>query len=156
MASGTVLPLRFGTQLAREEELVAAMITRRRELLAALERVRGHVEMGLRVILRAGRGGTSEARSGRAFLLERAAKHRSAEHAARELHDPLSRLATASVVSQNVAAPAILAASYLLDAGKVAEFRERAGELSAGLHDVQAVTTGPWPPYSFVEARERP
>src|SRR5205823_7482134 len=52
MANGTVLPLRFGTRLGSEPELLAVLVARHDELVRAIERVRGHVEIGLRVIPR--------------------------------------------------------------------------------------------------------
>lgn len=162
MARGPVLPLRFGTQLEGEEQLAAVLAERGDELLRALERVRGHVELGLRVMPRPGSSpdiDTGE-RSGRAYLLARAAEHRRADEAARHLHAPLSELAAASLVREPPAPPAILVAAYLVDARLVDEFRARAEELAGRHEDLQTAVTGPWPPYNFVteqphEGRER-
>ncbi|MBV8734706.1 MAG: GvpL/GvpF family gas vesicle protein [Solirubrobacterales bacterium] len=155
MERGPVLPLRFGTRLEHERDLVAFMGARRAELLAAIDRVRGRVEMGLRVIPRVRRGGQrDETSSGRAYLLERVEKHRLSERAKREVHLPLTRLATADVVATRVTPPAILAASYLVPADRVENFRTAAGRLAAGVAEVQSFVTGPWPPYSFVALDE--
>ena len=156
MARGPVLPLRFGTHLEAEEGLAAVLAERDDELLRALRRVRGHVELGLRVIPRPGSRldpDTGE-RSGRAYLLARAAEHRRADQAARELHAPLAELAAASLLRERPAPPATLVAAYLVEAGLVDEFRARAGELAARQDDLHVVVTGPWPPYNF--ATEEP
>jgi hypothetical protein len=156
MTGGTVLPLRFGTQLEGEGELEAALDERRDELLRGLDRVRGCVELGLRVLPRdAGRGRGSRPRSsGREYLLGRVADQRDRQQAAQELHGPLARLAEASVV-RRPAPPATLVASYLVARDMVDEFRACADQLSQRQPDCRVMVTGPWPPYSFVPERER-
>ena len=151
MARGTVLPLRFGTQLEAEERLAAVLAERRDQLLRALDRVRGRVELGLRVLPARGSrpdGGGSEG-SGRAYLLGLVDEHRRAERAAREVHVPLTALAAASCLRDRPAPPAVLVAAYLVDSARVSEFRTRAEELAAHHEDLQVFVTGPWPPYSF-------
>jgi len=157
MARGAVLPLRFGTQLGDEDRLAAVLAARRRELLHALDRVRGHVELGLRVIREPDRrtdGGAGE-RSGRDYLLARVGDHRSAELAARELHAPLAALADASVVRDHAAPPDILVAAYLVDVSRVPDFRRCADELAARQERLRVLVTGPWPPYSFAAVERR-
>jgi Gas vesicle synthesis protein GvpL/GvpF len=157
MARGPVLPLRFGTQLEREEQLTAALADRRDELVRALERVRGHVELGLRVIPRRGSKPDLEAgeQTGRAYLLGRVSEHRRANEAARNLHAPLAELAAESLVRERPAPPAILVATYLVDAERITEFRTRADELAARQRHLHVVVTGPWPPYNFATEEPR-
>jgi hypothetical protein len=157
MVGGTVLPLRFGTQFEDEERLAAVLGERRDELLHALDRVRGQVELGLRVSRRrdSESAGAAGEGSGREYLLARVDEHRRAERAAREFHMPLAALANASVVRDHAAPPAILVAAYLVDAGRVTDFRRRGHELAAREEALQVAVTGPWPPYSFV-AEEPP
>jgi hypothetical protein len=157
MARGPVLPLRFGTQLESEQQLTTLVSQRRDQLLRALDRVRGHVEIGVRVIPeraapRAGAAGRE--RSGREHLLALARHQRGADRAARDLHAPLAALATASVVREHPAPPAVLVSSYLVDAAAVAEFRRRAQELAARHEGTSVTVTGPWPPYSFVVGQD--
>jgi len=151
MARGPVLPLRFGTQLEDEERLEAVLHERRNQLVRALDRVRGHVELGLRLIPQRGsKLDLDQAkRSGRAYLLALAADRRRADEAARDFHAPLAELATASLVRERPAPPAVLVAAYLVDADRVVDFRARADELGADRKDLQVVVTGPWPPYNF-------
>jgi hypothetical protein len=151
MERGPVLPLRFGTQLASEQELEAALRERRDELLRALERVRGRVELGLRVL--AGRGERTRG-SGRDYLLGRLAEQRRAETVARDLHAPLADLALASRLGERLSPPAILVGSYLVEEGAVERFRSRGRDLAARHPDLSVVVTGPWPPYSFTGEEE--
>ena len=154
MKRGAVLPLRFGTELTDEEGLTAVLDERRGEFVHALERVRGRVELGLRVLsLADSERDSSDEPSGRAYLLARAAEHHRAERVARDLHGPLAMLADESVVRRRLLPPAVFAAAYLVDADRVEEFRSRAAELGARDEDVQVVVTGPWPPYNFATER---
>lgn len=152
MERGPVLPARFGTRLESEEEVAVALDERREPILRALERVRGRVELGVRV-LAAGRersgGGAASAVSGREYLLGRVAEHRRGERVARELHAPLSELAAESSSSEHPSPPAILVASYLVPEADVDRFRKRADALGRRQNGVRVVVTGPWAPYSF-------
>jgi Gas vesicle synthesis protein GvpL/GvpF len=151
MERGPVLPLRFGTQLASEDELAAVLTERREGLLRALERVRGRVEIGLRVLNAAAERGTRHdgEPSGRDFLLGWVREHRDAERPARELHAPLAALAGEARLQERPAPPAMLVASYLVDEARVEPFRARVGELAGLRSDLDVVVTGPWPPYTF-------
>lgn len=153
MADGAVLPLRFGTQLAREEQLATVLAQRSESLLLALDRVRGHVELGLRAIpeLTKETNGEKGARTGREFMLERVQRHQRALRVVRDLHGPLSRLATASTVRDYPRPPAILVASYLVGDERVPGFRRQAEQLAAQQDGMRVLVTGPWPPYSFAE-----
>ena len=158
MARGAALPLRFGTVLDREAQLAAAGAERHAERRGALEGVGGHVELGVGVMRphapgsSAGpheAGGAVDGTSGRAYLLARAAEHRRADQAAGDIHRPLARLAAASTVRDQPRPPAVMVAAYLVDAGRIDDFRARAEELAARHDDLELVVTGPWPPYNF-------
>jgi hypothetical protein len=157
MAGGPVLPLRFGTQLETEQQLARELAQRRQKLLCALDRVRGHVELGLRVFVERDRETDTEPEtlSGRDYLLARVGNHAHARILQHELHAPLARLATANVLRTRAASPAILVAAYLVDAGAVAEFRRRANELAEQQTHAHVLITGPWPPYSFAGEQQR-
>lgn len=151
MARGAVLPLRFGTQLDREEELEAVLAARRDELLRSLERVRGKVELGVRVIPERPRvpGTPGPERSGRGYLLARVRAHRRHQQATREVHTVLASMSSASCVRQAERPPAIFVAAYLVDSDRVGEFQLEADQLSGAQLGTQLIVTGPWPPYSF-------
>jgi hypothetical protein len=149
MVRGPVLPVRFGTRLRSEEELATALRERQGSLLEALERVRGRVELGVRVLSGREERRATSALSGRDYLLGRVSEHRSHEQAARKLHGPLAELAVASRKSEQPSPPAILVGSYLVDEAEVERFRERGDALGRRQGDLRVVVTGPWPPYSF-------
>lgn len=149
-----LLPLRFGTMLASEDELVAAVTARQDELGRALDHVRGRAELGLRVVCPPaveprGRGGATGRRSGRSYLLARAAEHRRVGQVVRDVHLPLAGLAAASSVRERPRPPAVVVAAYLVEWDRVADFRERATTLAARHDDLLFHVTGPWPPYNF-------
>jgi hypothetical protein len=162
MSRGTVLPLRFGTQFDRESDLLTALAERRAELVQSLDRVRGRVEIGLRVLPAAPpTGGPASvsvapggAPTGREYLLGRLGERRAGQHATRDLHRPLASLAQASVV-RRPRSPVLLVASYLVAVDDAPEFRRRAEELAGALAGVRVHVTGPWPPYSFVTKAAR-
>jgi hypothetical protein len=154
MARAPVLPLRFGAQLDTADQLAEAVAGRRRELRSALDRVRGRVEIGVRVLPNAPPSPvTSPSRpsppSGRAYLQSVAAAHRRNERVADAIHRPLHALAAASVVRPRSTPPALMVATYLVDTRQVDDFRRLGGELAAAHRDLRVAVTGPWPPYSF-------
>ena len=54
MADRTVLPMRFGTKFGALDGLTAAIEARRSDLYARIDRVRGRVEIGVRVVVAGG------------------------------------------------------------------------------------------------------
>jgi hypothetical protein len=161
MERGAVLPMRFGTTLADEDALAAALADRRDELLASLERVRGRVELGVRAAQPAREPAVSDAArahpasiTGREYVLGKLRELRRAEHAAAALHEPLAGLA-AEARQQRVRAPdEVLRAAYLVDRAAVGSFRAAVERLQAAHPDTAILCTGPWPPYSFVGATD--
>jgi len=177
MADRTVLPVRFGTMLADEAAVQAALAAHYADFVAGLERVRGRVELGLRVLsspeflqlpqsspkfpsisqrnseeLRGTQGG-----SGRAYLLARLEEERQrqawrqrAEALADELHVPLARLAVESTRQVLVTPRLLLTAAYLVEQGRVPTFRQEVEALSAAYPELRFLCTGPWPAYNFV------
>jgi hypothetical protein len=173
LARVTPLPLRFGT-LSDAARLSAYVAANETALAEAFARVRGCVEMGVKVRLDAGAKAASkesevkveEARAagvgrGTAFLLakrreilgEEAFKAR-AEEAAARLAARVDGLARESEVRLSPEGPIVLRASHLVARGDVAEYRARARDLGAGLEGLHLLASGPWPPYSFGVARD--
>jgi hypothetical protein len=124
MAGGPVLPMRFGSVL---DDPAAFLADRHDALAAALDRVRGAVEVGVRV----GAADAGAPQSGTEYLLRRG----DAEH----VHAELSALARAAVRRRSASF------AYLVDRGELERFDERARELGV-------MCSGPWPPYSFAGA----
>ena len=179
MADRTVLPMRFGTVLANEAAIQAVLAAHYADFVASLDRVRGRVELGLRVLWDEEQGskgageqgsrgnppphlGTSAPLpkdSGRAYLMarleeerQRQARCQRAEALAEELHTPLSRLAVDSTRQVLVTPGLLLTAAYLVEREQVAAFRQEVEALSTANPTLRFLCTGPWPAYNFVTA----
>jgi Gas vesicle synthesis protein GvpL/GvpF len=152
MADRAVLPMRFGTTQPDEAALVEALMTRHDALRAALDRVRGRVEIGVRAV--GGEGAPAAAETGREWLLGRLETSRRDERVASELHAPLAALAAAERRRAPAAPGEILRAAYLVDRDSLARFGAVVERLQSERPDVAILCTGPWPPYSFVSAPE--
>jgi hypothetical protein len=157
MEHSTVLPMRFGSNVADEVKLQAILGERRREFEALIEGVRGAVELGVRAQLSpvdgepavtaavaGGPGGP-----GRAYLFERAERQRRAADAVARIHEPLAMLARRSTRSEGGLNSGMFKGAYLVDCNRVEAFRARVDELASEVDGARIVCTGPWPPYSF-------
>jgi hypothetical protein len=132
MEDRDVLPVRYGTRVEDEAAVLRVLEERRSDLLGALDRVRGAVELSVRV-----RSAADDA-------------PRSTEVWAR-VHEPLSRLARSSVRHPPRAPSESLRASYLVDRDRVQEFVHEVSRLESANPALSLLCTGPWPPYSFAE-----
>ncbi|MER7707125.1 GvpL/GvpF family gas vesicle protein [Kitasatospora sp. NPDC097605] len=168
-----VLPLRFAV-LYRDDQRAAAMLMERRdELTAALRRIAGRVEWGVKAYLGPADpppdvdGGDPRqdpsTRPGTAYLLRRQARHRRQEQAhqqaandALRVHTALARSAASAVChplqqsgATGSAEPMLLNGAYLVEQTLTAAFHEAVVALSTRFPGLRLETTGPWPPYSF-------
>jgi Gas vesicle synthesis protein GvpL/GvpF len=168
-ARGPVAPLRLATVYLGDERVRELLEQRREELVAALDRVRGRAEWGVKVF--AGRldeeqptdGGPPTDRPGTAYLLrrrgarERAAQRRAAlVERAEAVHAAFEELALAShrYRPQDPALTGssdemLLNAAYLVDPDAESALAELARAQSRD--GVRVELTGPWAPYSFSE-----
>jgi hypothetical protein len=145
MEGRDLLPMRFGTLVEDDEAAVRALEERRAELKASLDRVRGAVELAVRVEAEPGSAATTPAAaSGTEYL--RAKAHRT--EAARLLHEPLAFLARESIVKPG---PELLRAAYLVDREAVDGFVGLVKRLQETHDGIRVLCTGPWPPYSFAQ-----
>jgi hypothetical protein len=145
---GAVLPARFGTAFADEEGVRRQLRERGAELGEALERVRGRVELGVRVLGDGDRASASAA-GGRTYLLARLDEERRASALADELHGALSAGAVAASVRVTPAPRLLLSGAYLVERGRVDAFRSLVEALALERPELEILCTGPWPPYSF-------
>ncbi len=131
----------------------------REDYARALDRVRGRVELGLRILCdQSGQGqhdrrtnpGVVGDRVGTAYLRGRAEEQRHARGRALAFHEELAPLATRATAQLLQAPSVLLAASYLVERDGVDPFRDVVARLQDANRDVTFVCTGPWPPYSFV------
>ena len=128
MGERALLPIRYGTRVEDDAAAAAAVEPRGAELAAALERVRGAVEVSVRAVVPDGEeAGDVDAVHARLAGLAR-------EHARHEGPEPLR-------------------AAYLVDRTAVERFVAAVRELQQEHRDLSILCTGPWPPYSFAEPR---
>ena len=153
MEDRDLLPVRYGTRLDDEAAVARAMEGRSRELAAALDRVRGAVELSLRVVAAGGTPdppGPPEKSSGAEYLRQRAQAEASRDDAARALHEPLSALAREGALA-SPRPPELFRAAYLVEREGVDSFVSEVGRLQGRSLGLAILCTGPWPPYSFAE-----
>jgi Gas vesicle synthesis protein GvpL/GvpF len=145
MEQRDLLPVRFGTVMSDEGAAMRAVGERREQLEAALARVRGAVELAVRVVRVDGEDDPRpRGVSGHAYMRAKAGE----QAAAQALNEPLSALARESLVHSG---PELLRAAYLLDRGAVERFVGVVRRLQSAHPELRILCTGPWPPYSFVE-----
>jgi gas vesicle protein GvpL/GvpF len=153
MADRDLLPVRYGTRLEDERAVARVVAERGDELAAALDRVRGAVELSVRVMpadAQPAAQAAAGAGSGAEYLRLRARTGASRDRAARWLHEPLSSLARASV--EGTARPQeLFRGAYLVARDAVEPFVAEVARLQSAEPGLNILCTGPWPPYSFVE-----
>jgi hypothetical protein len=177
-AGGATLPFRLAT-IHHGDDRVAAVLRRGyRRLCAALDRLEGRIELGVKVYADReamvaaataaalpGPAGTSvgSAGPGRDFLRRRMERRRLWEDAGRRaaavaegVAAALARLADDSRLHRpqdprlsGIPGENVLNAVYLVDAHRAGALGARAERLVEGVPGVWVRVTGPWPPYSF-------
>ena len=129
-----ILPVRYGTRLADEPAVARVLEERRGDLLEALERVRGAVELSVRVRDRSVDAG-DEGAAVRGHMV----------------HDRLSRLARASARRRGSVPREVVRGAYLVERDSVQEFVDEVARLDEVHDELSLLCTGPWPPYTFTE-----
>jgi hypothetical protein len=158
-----VLPARFGTRFADEDALDEVLARHAEPLAAGVQRVRGCVELGLRVLWQPPEQKPSTATdpttTGRAYMLARLAdeRHRratreQAERIATDLYAALAPRARDSTRRVMPTADVLMSAAYLVPRDAAEAFAACARDLSAAHPHLRLLCTGPWPPYHFAPA----
>jgi hypothetical protein len=164
---GPVIPARLAT-VYRDRDAVAQMLAERRaDFVAALDRVDGRVELGVKAYVvpvdadaavdeGSGGPGTAYLRKRRAQLTRRDESQRVAAQSAVEVHAALSERAEAArrhapqdrrLSGEDT--EMVLNGAYLVRESDVGEFAALLEALSRRHPPVRLRLTGPWPPYSF-------
>jgi hypothetical protein len=161
MRTHTLLPSRFATTVRDEAALAERIAPHAAELKAGLERVRGCVELGLRVLWpqeQAAISANAHA-TGRGYMLARLAEERRRKAMEEEagplfdrVHNDLAPLARESTRSMSSSARPVLTAAYLVELDNIERFRNRVREVRGSDAKFRVLCTGPWPPYNFVPA----
>lgn len=146
MATGPVVPFRYGATVPGVAELRRDLAQWEGRLAEMLELVRGRVEMSVRVTRRSAPADGSPPASGRAYLASLRRREQAGAFAT-ALH---RRLAAVSVASETATADGWVATAYLVEAAALAGFRLIVEEATAGEQPERVSVTGPWPPYTFV------
>lgn len=180
MRDRTALPVRFGT-LPASRQHVGDMLSRAYPgLVQDIERVRDHVEIGMRFLMTVepkpetdvSDGAPSAAWSneqlasemgpGSAYLRRKLAHERglrNRQHAWLTIVRDICRLiadhASASRLDDDPDDRRGISAAFLVLRDRIARFREVVGEAAHAHPELALLCTGPWPPYSFVTAGER-
>ena len=144
MRERAILPVRYGTLVEDDDAAARAVAERRDEFAQGLERVRGAVELALRVEQREPEPPAADVVSGRDYLRAKAARMRTA----RRLHERFAALARAGEVQPG---RELLRAAYLVDRDAVAGFVALVERVGREHTELALLCTGPWPPYSFAE-----
>ncbi|MEV4119289.1 GvpL/GvpF family gas vesicle protein [Micromonospora sp. NPDC049645] len=172
---GPVVPARLATVHTDDGRVAGTLAARRAELVAALDRLTGRGEWGVKGFLvpgaatvtagtaAAGGVGTAYLRRRRAQLTAREERQQLASAAADAVHSALCELA---VVGRRhapqdrrlsgVPAPMVLNGAYLVDVAALPRFKELVGSLGRRHPGLELELTGPWPAYSFVADRPEP
>jgi len=174
-----VVPFRFGSACAEEADVVALLEAREEELVEALARLAGRVELGVKAYvdpvrvadavcdgddeLAALRAEIASVGEGTAHLRRKQLDHRIAESAALErarvataLHRRLAATAVASCTNPLPEAASglqpVINGAYLVERTDEGAFRRGAADAAAehGAFGLRIDVTGPWPAYNFV------
>ena len=148
-----LLPARFGLGFDDVSALEKVLRERAADLRVSLDRVRGQVELGLRVVGEQ-RDEAPAVSNGRAYLEARRAQVTAADRLAVELHEALAARASAATRKGQLGGRLVLSGAYLVDPGSVRAFREAVDELESEHSALTFALTGPWPPYSFAGVDE--
>jgi hypothetical protein len=171
----TVIPVRYGCQLAEASEALGLLERHRDEYGALLDEIEGLGEMGIHVLIDSSGAGTeSDARpvpaksfpllvnSGAAYLVAMRERYlgldRAALHERLLVEEILGSLA-GIYVRRKVEFPdlnrsRLLSLYFLVPRASVESFRRAARHLHPK-ESVKLLLSGPWPPYNFVDSLER-
>ncbi len=144
-----LLPARFGHASADVEALRRSAADAADALHATLARVRGCIEIGLRVV--GAPAPAAAASSGRAYMERQLERTSRCDRLAREIDEPLAALARAATHTMSAQPRFTLTAGYLMEPKRVAAFRRRVAQVERMHPGLAFACTGPWPPYSFAE-----
>jgi hypothetical protein len=155
MDDHAVLPVRFGTTVADEGALAAMLDERQDEFRAALERVRGRVEISVKAVWTppepSPEGPDAGSAPGRTYLLGRLETRKAAAALADAIHARLAAHAVDARRQVLVTPRLLLSGAYLIDRAAVDAFLAASDEAARSHAEVELVCVGPWPPHTFAQ-----
>lgn len=169
---GAVVPLRMATVYLDDDRVRQLLESRRVDFIAALDRVSGRAELGVKAYAdpallggcdEAAEIGSGQKISGTAYLMRRRRAlmsreeaYRVASEAAERIHARLMEYAVdgkRKPVSDrslsNRKAWTVLNGSYLVDTQLADAFEAAVADVGHDMTGIELKVTGPWPPYSF-------
>jgi hypothetical protein len=165
LALETPLPARFGQSFAGDAALTRALEPRVEAMERSLERVRGAVEMTVRILLpglpaaEAAEGREEivpAAGAGRAYMARLRERRQASAELRREAEFLQARVARAvdELAREGVSSPVMPGAhsfslSHLVAREAVSEYRLAVDSLVKGDPALRLLVSGPWAPYSF-------
>jgi hypothetical protein len=167
VGTAALVPFRFGAVFLDEAGVREMLREREVELRGALDRLRGHVELGVKVFLVDAAGGEeTKPATGRDYLLQKqrardaaSTVQREAVEQVRALHEHLISLADGAHANppqppelSGRSEPMLLNAAYLVRSEEQPEFIAAADDHGGGRLEI--LVTGPWPAYNFVEPEQ--
>jgi hypothetical protein len=168
--SATVIPMKLFTMFSSDARALTEMRRRRKDIAAAMRRIAGAEEWGVRIMRGSAPPAVPQApaeRSGVAFLAARKqARDRSREAAVAAAHAADAAFAKLSAAARAArrrerepegTTPPLLDAAFLVPAAKRAAFQAAARVQARACRAAGAVMTltGPWPAYNFVSAEPK-
>lgn len=170
IGGATVIPMKLFTMFSAPQRAVAEMRSRRRQLTAVIQRIRGCQEWGVRVTRRVDQprrpARTRPVRSGADFLAAKKQARDDARDKSARLHaeaeGALSRLGRVARQAKRRHAPdsatnpPILEAAFLVPRTGRARFAAAAKQAAARCRAAggDLALTGPWPAYNFIDDGE--
>jgi hypothetical protein len=149
---GPVVPFRIATLYETREHVREMLAGEHTELVAALRRLRGKAEWGVKAYAPAPDAPSAETPATGTDYLARKSEHRHAEEAVDAavdaVHERLRAEASGAVLNPTRDRGMLLNAAYLVADADVPVFRALVSELS-GRHRIPLQLTGPWPAFHF-------
>jgi hypothetical protein len=150
-----MLPMRFGERFADERAVKTALESRLPEVRRGLARVRGCVELSVRVLGRSSPDDDApDAADGSAYMRSRLARLTEWQALVAAAHEPLDSLARESIVSSDARPEVVRTApihhgAYLIPRERLGEFSAAVDRFATAHPELTVVCTGPWAPHSF-------
>jgi gas vesicle protein GvpL/GvpF len=157
-----IVPARFGTVFSGEAALVKNVLDRGAALKRVFARVAGADEWGVKVFAEKTPARVAAARSGKEYLLKKAAQVRQRpqrnDPELREFAGALEKVASDAAPSGKVSGtqPSLVwQATFLVPRSRRKQWEKVLGEFVARWEGQRRIeVNGPWPPYSFVADAE--
>ncbi len=166
MNDRAVVPVRFGTLLPSPQRVNDLLCRAYDALTQDIERVRGQIEIGVRFLTAVDAAETSSEGMplfrngpGSAYLWARLVRQRELRDRqratlslVREAFDLLASHANASTLDDGPDDRRGTSAAFLVSRDRLECFRDIVGGVANAHPELALLCTGPWPPYSFVNA----